>query len=277
MELCYNSQTCSGTSTLQRDIQLCRDVGFRKIEIDLSKAEAYLKRNTLDNLSSLLNDHEMECATINAVFGINFCTPEAWKAVQERFNFACQLAQAVGAESVLVLSSERVDLPSGVSSQDIFDDTVQALIKLAETAEFFDVKIAFEPVGTMAIGDVKTAYSIVETIGSEDIGLVLDPFNIFLWDLGSDFDFIRKIDQQSIFMVHINDAENIPFALLDQSHRCMPGDGRIDLAAFLSCVRSTGYAGPFSVEVLNPTIWAKGPDIVIPEAYQKTKAILERT
>ena len=54
-------------------------------------------------------------------------------------------------------------------------------------------------------------------------------------------------------------------------HRCMPGDGRIDVQKYIDCLRSAGYNGPVSIEVLNPEIWARGPERVIPEAHRKIK------
>ena len=37
----------------------------------------------------------------------------------------------------------------------------------------------------------------------------------------------------------------------------------------MECVKATGYDGPVSIEILNSEIWAKGPETVIPEAYEK--------
>lgn len=136
------------------------------------------------------------------------------------------------------------------------------------------MQVCFEPVGTMAVGDIAFAWEIVQAVGRPEVGLVIDDFNLFMWDLGADFDVIRTVDPEKISIVHINDAEAIPFALLDQDHRCMPGDGRIDVAHYMECVRAAGYDGAVSVEVLNSRIWKKGAGVIIPEAYEKIKAYL---
>jgi len=269
MQLCYNLQTCSQTSTLEQDIELCAKTGFRYIEINFAKAEAYLK-----NHSILIAASGLRCATLNAIFDLSFCTPERWEKILSQFDFACELGKACNTDKVIVLSSERADLPQGVTDEDIFTDTVAVLNKLADRGAPSGMKVAFEPVGTMAVGAIRTGWKIVRTVNRPEVGLVVDDFNMFMWDLCSDFDEIRLIDPKKIFIAHINDAEKLPFARIDQMHRCMPGDGRIDVARYIECLRGSGYDGLISIEVLNPAIWAKGPELVIPEAYDKTLKLI---
>ena len=90
--------------------------------------------------------------------------------------------------------------------------------------------IGFEPVGTMAVPNLEWALNIVQKLNLPEVGLVIDDFNLYLWDLLSDVDLICTIPPEKISIVHLNDAEKIPFARLDQTHRCMPSDGRIDIA-----------------------------------------------
>jgi len=274
MELCYNLQTCAEHSSLERDIELCSQAGFRFVEIDFAKAEAYLQNHTPDDLTLLLQGNDIRCATINAIFGLSFCTKEAWEKICARFDLGCMMGKAVGADTIIVLTSERKDLPDGVTDSDIFTDTVKALQKLADRGSPCGMRVALEPVGTMAVGDIETGWNIVRATERCNVGLAVDDFNLFLWDLGSDFGKIRELDPKKIFIAHINDAEKLPFAMLDQMHRCMPGDGRIDVSKYMECLRGTGYEGLVSVEVLNHSIWQKGPEIVIPEAYRKTKPFI---
>lgn len=270
MKACYNLQTCSEYSDLERDLTICAETGFRFIEIDLVKAEEFLKNHSPEQIGELLEEKGLECAAINAIFDISFCTPEKWESLCERLDYAGRIGKACGAKQVIVLSSERETLPDTITEQEIFADTTEILKRIADRMKTYGMKTAFEPVGTMAVGDVKTAWEIVKAVNMPEVGIVLDAFNLYLWDLCSDIEVIREIDPEKICIVHINDAENIPFRRLNQMHRCMPGDGRIDLQQYMECIRATGYDGLVSVEVLNPSIWKKGPEEVIPEAYEKT-------
>ncbi len=268
MEACYNLQTCMD-SALEEDVKLCAKHGFDLIEINFDKARQYLADHTIENLKQLLDENGIRCATINAIFAISFAGEKEWERILGELNEACTLGKALGAKGVIALTSERVDLPEGVTDQQIYEDTIEVLKRMSDAAEESGMMVGLEPVGTMAVGDVKTAWNIVKDIDRANVGIVIDDFNLYLWDLGADFDLIRDIDPEKILITHINDAEKIPFAKVDQMHRCMPGDGRIDVAHYMECVRATGYDGPVSIEILNPGIWAKGPEAVIPEAREK--------
>lgn len=274
MKPCYNIQTCD-SSSLEQDVALCAKHGFKSIEICFAKADEYLKNHSLNDLTALLKEYDVTCETLNAIFDNSFLEGERLKRTEELFQHACELGQACGTDKVIVLSSERADLPQGVTEQNIWDDTVAILNHLADLGQPTGMKIAFEPVGTMAVGSLKRGHDIVKSINRPEIGLVVDDFNMFVYDLCSDMDEIREFDKDKIFIVHINDAEKLPFAWIDQTHRCMPGDGRIDVRKYIDCVRATGYDGPVSVEVLNPAIWAKGAEILVPEAYEKVMKFIQ--
>ncbi|MDX9984561.1 sugar phosphate isomerase/epimerase family protein [Sphaerochaeta sp.] len=274
MKLCYNVQTCSKTSDLEQDITLSAASGFSHIEINIEKAEHYLKTHRDEELYALLQKHSIECASINAVFDISFASGQKWDNLRATFDRACELARIAHTTMIIVLSSERVDLPQDISDSAIFDDTVSVLKKLSNLASKRGISIGFEPVGTMAVGDLFTAWQIMQQVDEDNVGLVVDAFNLYLWDLEAAFDPILHINPKKISIVHLNDAESIPFARLDQMHRCMPGDGRIQLKYYIQLLKTIGYEGLVSVEVLNPRIWEKGPHVVIPEAYQKANTFL---
>ncbi|MDD3173992.1 MAG: sugar phosphate isomerase/epimerase [Herbinix sp.] len=273
MELCYNLQTCMD-SYLERDLELCEREGFKAIEINFPKAKKYLEKHSLEQLEQLLHSYQMKVATLNAIFGTSFCDDKQWTSVTDQFKYACELGQACDCNKVIVLSCEAVHLPTKVSDEDIMKNSVEVLHKLADIGSANGMNIGYEPVGTMAVPNLQTATKIIQEVNRKEVGMVIDDFNLYLWDLLADVDEIKDLDPAKITIVHLNDAAKIPFARLDQNHRCMPGDGRIDVVNFMKCVKANGYHGYVSVEVLNPEIWAKGPEVVIPEAYEKANKIL---
>lgn len=274
MELCYNLQTCMW-SALEKDLDLCAQVGFRAIELNFAKAREYLKSHSMEQLESLVRSSGLKVATMNAIFDTSFCNDQKWKGVVDQFKFACELGQACSCDKVIVLSVEKRNLSAGITDKEICQDSVYVLERLADIGESCNINIGYEPVGTMAVSNLAMAWKIIKQVNRANIGVVIDAFNLYLWDLLADVEDIKMIDPKKISIVHINDAAKIPFAMLEQNHRCMPGDGRIDVKRYLECIKACGYDGDISVEVLNPDIWAKGPEIVIPEAYTKlVKALL---
>lgn len=275
MKLCYNLQTCMTNPSLEKDLELCEKAGFEAVEINFAKAREYLKGHSMEKLESLIASHHLKVATLNAIFEINFCDEKEWNRVTDEFRFACELGQACNSSKVIVLSNERANLKEEITDKEIEADTLEVLARLAAMGKKTGMHIGFEPVGTMAVPNLEWALNIVQSLNIPEVGLVIDGFNLYLWDLLSDVDFIRMIPPEKISIVHLNDAEKIPFAMLDQMHRCMPSDGRIDTVRYMQNVKDSGYDGYVSVEVLNPGIWMRGPEIVIPEAYEKGMAVLQ--
>lgn len=275
MKLCYNLQTCMTNPSLEKDLELCEKAGFDAVELNFAKAREYLKGHSMEQLESLIASYHLEVATLNAIFEINFCDEKEWNRVTDEFRFACELGQACSSSKVIVLSNERANLKGEITDKEIEENTLEVLAKLAAMGKQTGMHIGLEPVGTMAVPNLEWALSIVQSLNLPEVGVVIDDFNLYLWDLLSDVDFIRMIPPEKILIVHLNDAEKIPFARLDQMHRCMPLDGRIDTVRYMQNVKDSGYDGYVSVEVLNPGIWMKGPEIVIPEAYAKGMAVLQ--
>lgn len=275
MELCFNLQT-SMNSKLEQDVRLCSAAGFRWIEINLAKARAYLLTHSLTDLKELLDHYHVKCATVNAIFNISFCDERKWHRVSTELKEAGNLGAALDAKGIIVLTDERTNVREKKTQREIFEDTCSVLTRMAEIASRYGMMIGLEPVGTMLVSNLSDAWDIVRKTGRADIGIVIDDFNLYLWDLDHAFTAISNMDAEKIMIAHINDAEQIPFALLDQEHRCMPGDGRIDLNYYLSCLRKAGYDGLLSVEVLNERIWAMGAEKIIPESYRKASGFLRK-
>jgi len=72
--------------------------------------------------------------------------------------------------------------------------------------------------------------------------------------------------------VHINDAYPGPIDELLDLKRLLPGDGVIDLVAFLKALKTVGYDGPISVETFDEALKKVGPQ----EAAQRAgRALLQ--
>lgn len=273
---CYNVQTCTGFSSLEKDIYLCSQSGFPAIEISIDKVRAFLRENTLDELGKLLKKYHVKCVSLNAIFQTSVCSGTNWERVRQELDFAVEICQSVEADYIIVLPDEMTEKSRKLSEQEIMDITADSLIKMSDYVKETGIRIAFEPVGDMLFGNIKMAWKLIRDLNRKNVGLVVDAFNLFLWDLLDDVEEIAQISADKIFMVHLNDAESIPFRKIDQMHRCMPGDGRIDVDRYMECIRKTGYDDYVSVEVLNPFIWEKGADNIIPESYEKMMRFLKK-
>jgi sugar phosphate isomerase/epimerase len=89
-------------------------------------------------------------------------------------------------------------------------------------------------------------------------GLLVDCFHIH--SAGETWERISSIPGDKIVLGHVNDAPNVPISSIVDGERLLPGDGVIDLNAFVAAMRQTGYCGPVSLEVFNVNLRAMPPE-----------------
>jgi 2-keto-myo-inositol isomerase len=273
LELGYNEATCKELSSVDLDVMIAEKCGFTAFELRFDMIEKYLKHHSYDDLAVLFKTHSVKPVTINALFGVNFADDNWWEASEKKVDFARRIYEATGADILLALPTVGKE-PCAFSAEKIADDTAEALLKLNKIS---GLKIAFEPLGyrNSTVRGIKVAWEIVKNINSPEIGLAVDCYNLYHFDKLRDITDLVQVDPRKIFIVHLNDAQDIPFEQLEAFNRVLPGDGVINCTAYLKALFATGYDGVISVEVLNTDLWKIPPEELIPEAYVKTAKMVQ--
>jgi 4-hydroxyphenylpyruvate dioxygenase len=172
--------------------------------------------------------------------------PDRLEANLRRARHKFELMGELGADTLLVCSN--------VAEDAIGDPELSAaqLYRLADEAAEHGVRIAFEALAWgRHISDYRAAWDIVQRAGHPALGTCLDSFHIL--SRGSDPAAIEQIPGEKIFFLQLADAPVLGMDVLQWSrhHRCFPGQGGFDLAAFMGHVQAAGYRGPWSLEVFN--------------------------
>ena len=276
MRIAYNQATCKERSSLDRDVRLCVQHGIREIELRFDMIDRYLKDHTPQQMRALFADGNVRPITLNAIFNINFLDASGRESIGAQMRRACALGELLDIHCVIVLPSD-CNADGRHSEAEIFRDSVSNLKWLAEIGRDCGMKIAFEPIGARArcVRSIAQAWEIVRATGDPRIGLALDAYNLYQYRRLEDVGDIASVDPERIFIVHINDAvPEIMYDRLGSFDRSLPGDGCIDLRPFVEQLENAGYQGPYSVEVLNPSLWEIDPDVLFESAVQKTRAVL---
>jgi sugar phosphate isomerase/epimerase len=132
-----------------------------------------------------------------------------------------------------------------------WDQLVEAFAELCRQAAEVGTRIAFEPMPFGQINDLVRGRRLIDDAGQPNGGLILD-----LWHMARGriaHSSIRDLPARYIFAVEIDDADDqVRGSLLDDTldFRRLCGDGDQDVAGFIDAVRSTGYQGPWGVEIL---------------------------
>jgi len=275
MKLGFNEATCMKNSTLEQDLELLEKHGYDYIEIRLDMLADYLKNHTLDDLKDFFDTHHLKPYGFNSIENINFCGPVGWKALVDLVSFACQASTVIGGKCLVVVPTMGPTMKDRTTDE-VFQDSVDVLRRLSGLVEPYGMRLAFEPIGDprWCVRTVEEALRIVEEVGRENVGLAIDAFNLFMYSRLADIDSLDQVPGEKVFVLHIDDADDLPLGVLDHSHRTFPGNGVIPLAALVHKLKARGYDDICSLELFNPGYWELAAEDVIRIGADKTRAFL---
>ncbi len=272
MELGLNGATTL-KADLATDIAVAGKAGFDFVEIWAAKLMGYLERGGLPALRRDLKRAGVEAATLNSVEHVTFNDPSGHIRMLEDFQRFCRVAEAINAETVIVVPSPR---PKGVSLASIERESVRVLRELSRIARPYGVRLAYEFLGfaDCTVNTLAQCAEIVDKVARPNVGLVLDTFHFFAG--GSTVASIREVNPEKIFIVHINDVERAPRRKMHDALRLYPGKGILPLTSILRALKAIGYTGRVSVEIFRPQYWNRPPLQVAREARTCALAALRQ-
>lgn len=274
MKLGFNQATCLGCSTLEQDIHLAEAYGYDYIEIRLDMLSAYLVQHSLAELAAFFATSHLQPYGYNSLENINFCDTAMWQEKLDTLAFACTAASSVGGDCLVVVPTicpgQRWPL------KDVVRDSVRRLNELADYADEYGVRLAFEPIGSAGccVGSLPLALEIIDIVDRPNVGLVVDAFNLYLHDQWRQPALLRQVPVEKIFVYHIDDADDLPLESLDHCHRLFPGNGVIPLAALSRELQAMNYNGICSLELFNPGYWQMAARDVFDIGARKTRPFL---
>ena len=270
MRTCINEATTMPYS-LQEDIVFAHKAKFEGIEIWYDKLKKFLEGgNTPAKLQELLWGAEIEPAALCGFPLITFSDNE--QAIQELVK-AAQIAPQIDCDTLLVFPGDVQ--PAGVSKPEAIKKAAGALQIYAEAIKPYKVKIAFEPIGMHPyVPGPQEAMEIINIAGSNNLGIMMDTFHYY--KSGVSLDDIRAIPVEKLFIVHINDCENLPLEQLTDKHRLYTGLGVIPLVDELKILKEKGYKGFLSVEIFRDEYWKESPEKIMLDAKKNLDAVLAK-
>ena len=273
MKLALNGATTM-KADLPTDLRAAHAAGFDFVEIWAAKLRTFLKTNSATGLRKLFDEHGFEPLSINSIEHVTFRSPADYAAIKVECEELSSLAATLRCPYIVVVPGR---LPEQAPSlEEIIDESVRVLTDLSAIAERHGVSLAFEFLGQRdcSVQTLDLADEIVRRVGRPDVGLVIDSFHFYAG--GSTIDMIETLEPESLFVFHINDAENLPRELLQDSHRLLPGLGILPLTEMLQSFKRIGYDRVASVEIFRPEYWERDPFELARAAKAATERVLDR-
>ena len=273
MKMGYNGAT-SMKADLATDIACAAEAGFSGVEIWGAKLTEYLKKNSPESLKEIFHKHKVEPLSINSLEQATLSEGAKWQEIQKRMAELSRLAAVIGAKRVIVVPS-----PLGPQWQDrtrMLAKTVESLKILSKIAKDEGALGCFEMLGfgDCSVNTLALATDLVKQVDHPNMGLTLDTFHYYVGS--STVDMIAAVPKGKLFMVHINDSQDLPKAQLQDSNRMFPGEGSIPLDSIFGALKKAGYGGPVSIELFNPQYWTWDSKKIAKRAYETVNEVLCR-
>lgn len=266
-----NGATTMENADLLADIEISAELGYDFIEIWKAKLYDYLKLKNIDELINSLVKNNMKAYAINSIENITFRNKEDLNYIKEELIRLCEIANKIKCDYIVVVPSPK---PSGVSREEIKQESISRLEELSKIAQGYDTGLAFEFIGTgnCSVKTLDDAWQIVKGAELENVGLVVDAFHFYTG--GSSIQSIKKIPPDKIIIFHINDCEDLPIEKLQDKHRLLPGEGVIPLREIAGALKSIGYNRVVSVELFRPDYWKWDAKKLAYQSKKRTEDIL---
>lgn len=245
------------TADLETDIRAAAAAGFELVELRSNKLYTYLESHNVEDLKDLLAETGVSVLSINTLEHITWRSEADQAAIKEECAKLSEIAAAIGCPYVLAVPGA---LRQGPKAEDeTISESVRVLNELADIAESYGVKIGFEFLGEAnnSVQTLDLSSRIVSLVGRDSVGNVMDTYHFYAGD--SSFKAIDALDAKKLFILHINDAEDLPKGQLNDSKRLYPGLGILPLSKIREHLDGIGYDGPASIEIFRPEYWDDDP------------------
>jgi 2-keto-myo-inositol isomerase len=261
-----NASTIRPTPLLQQ-IEIAAKAGYKGIELWHDAIDHFLSDGgTLRDIQHCLQNNGLSVPT-TIYLGDWFDAKESHLAtVMDECKRRMEQAVLLGAPHVIA------GPPSGIADLALGAQRYRELLEMG---------LALGTAPSMEfLGFVDQVNSIEEAIHILDLAehprgtTVLDPFHIFRG--GGSVNSIQKLSSHQIAVCHFNDTPVSPERIqqLDH-HRVMPGDGHLDLKAYLDQLRAIEFQGWLSLELFSEDYWKQDPLEVARIGMEKMRQIVE--
>lgn len=274
MELAYNGLTTKNSSLVE-DITEAAKSGFTGLELREYKVIEYLKKNNLNSLNELIKANCLKVLSINTLeVYYNSADVEEFEELKEKLIWLCEIADSL---NVPYLVSAPLLNENSRNYKDIKKYLIKLYRRLSDIASNYKVKLGFEFIShsNAMVPTLEKALEIIKEIDRDNVGLIFDIFAFYGND--SKIDTIKEIPLDKLYLVHINDAEKgVRKEIIEEKNRIFPGEGVIKFNEIIPALKSIGYNGAYSLELITPEVWDWDVSYAIRHSYNTAKKVISQ-
>jgi sugar phosphate isomerase/epimerase len=250
--------TLHGMSTMYcnivTDIRIAGESSFSGIEFTEQKLLRYLDQgNEVESLMPLLERYGVEPRCINALKHIEVQGEKHQQqlAVCERL---CAAARTIGCPVIQLVPLESLaDLPA----KEGFELTARNVKDYARIGDRYGIRFQLEVIAWAPLHSLQQGLDLIDRVGMDNVQMVIDFWHLWA-GLKTTPDDVAKLHKRQIYGVHFGDGRAIPKIEPWQEFDLrgyLAGEGDVPVKEWVDAVKSTGFDGTWSSELLSARHW----------------------
>lgn len=261
MKASLHAVILGGGLSFEELVALAARHGFAGVDTGIDAIARLVGGRSLDGAKEFFAEHGVQPA--------NWGLPVNWRGSEEEFKEGlgrlpeqAKLAADIGCPRCCTWIMPSTD-------EDPADLRKRAVTRFAECAKVLNdhgVRLGLEWVGpkTSRTGKHEFIYRMDQLLdmeaemGQPNLGLLVDSFHWFTAHHTQEE--LEAVPVEKVVHVHINDAPDKPRDEQIDQQRLLPGEGVIDLKAFLSALKTIGYQDYMGVETFSKELPQLPPD-----------------
>ena len=271
MKACIHPTTAGKSMPLRDYLALASGAGFAMADLD----PASVIREGEDQVRKWLDEYGVEWASFGLPFGMDASGSDFEHGLAQ-LEMVASVAQKFGVRRCVTW------LWPSINAEPV-PYTLRLVVRARACADIlqkYGIRFGLEFVGPhhlrqnkyLFIHDIPGLLLLLDAVGRDNVGVLLDSYHWYT--SGQRMEDLRQLPLSRIVHVHINDTNQSPEEAHDQE-RLLPGEGKIDLAAFVGYLSAVGYDGPLSVEVLRRSPPDEEPAAVARKAAVATRRLVD--
>ncbi|MBI5094071.1 MAG: sugar phosphate isomerase/epimerase [Candidatus Hydrogenedentes bacterium] len=274
MQSCLNPVTASLPEP-EEYVRLAAANGFSAVDHGATFWADWVKKTSLDHVRGFCA--AQRCSVGHGGMPVNFREGEdAFRTDMKTFPGVCAVNKALGVRGMATWIAP-------ATTTDVAEFRAMHVTRLREVARVLaahGLRLGLEFVGPKTsrqsgnpfIYDMPGMLDLCAEINPDVCGLLLDSYHWYTSHATTDD--IARLAPEQVVHVHINDAYPGPIDELLDLKRLLPGEGVIDLNAFLEALGRISYDGPVAVETFDDTLRAVGPEEAARRAGKAMAAVI---
>lgn len=251
--------TMHGLSTMHcnvvTEIRMAKETGYDAVELVETKLIRYLNQGCkADDLNPLFKQYGIRPVCINALKSIERVEAEERKQLMAEAETICAAAEVIGCPVVQLVPFCGL---AGRPYKEVLDLTAKNVADIADIGKKHGIRFQLEPIAWSPIHSIWQSLELIDKAGKDNVGMVIDFWHLWAGEETTPDD-VAKLAKSTICGIHFCDGKRIPKSGPWTEEGCrgfLPGEGDIPVKDWVAAVKSTGFDGTWSSELLSPKHW----------------------